>query len=136
MLIIAPLTYPLPTGTTLPEIYTAYHPNNMGSSVPIQPGETAILQNEQTGQYCQLRGLPSNSSQLGMFCDQPTPATATVMTYTGSGLSYQGQPLVASGPLAPLLLANTTKVPPGPMDDNLSFPPAGGCAVVCQPLLL
>ena len=115
-----------PAGTTLPEIYTAYHPSNMGSSVPIQPGETAILQNQQTGQYCQLRGLPSNSSQMGMFCDQPTPATATVMTYTGSGLSYQGQPLVATGQYAPLLLSNTTKVPPGPMDDNLTFPPAGG----------
>jgi hypothetical protein len=103
----------------------------MGSTVPIQPGETAILQNEQTGQYCQLRGLPSNSTQLGMFCDQPTPATATVMTYTGSGLSYQGQPLVAAGPLAPLLLSNTTTVPPGPMDDNLSFPPAGGLSYAC-----
>lgn len=104
----------------------------MGSSVPIQPGETAILQNQQTGQYCQLRGLPSNSSQMGMFCDQPTPSTATVMTYTGSGLSYQSQPLVATGPNAPLLLANTTKVSPGPTDDNLAFPPAGGACALSQ----
>ena len=70
-------------GTTPPEIYTAYHPGALGSSVPIQPGESAILTNAQTGLYCQLRGLPTNSSQLGMFCDQPTPNTATVMTYTG-----------------------------------------------------
>ena len=70
-------------GTTRPEMYTAYHPGNLGSSVPIQPGESTILTNLETGLYCQLRGLPTNSSQLGMFCDQPTPATATVMTYTG-----------------------------------------------------
>ena len=112
-------------GTSPPEIYTAHHPDNIASSVPIKPGETTIMQSSQTGLYCQLRGLPSNSSQLGMFCDQATAATATVMTYTGSGLSYQGQPLVASGPLAPLLLANTTTSTPGSKDDNLSFPPAG-----------
>ena len=70
-------------GTSPPEIYTAYHPGALGSSVPIQPGQSAILTNSETGLYCQLRGLPSNSSQLGMFCDQPTPDTATVMTYTG-----------------------------------------------------
>jgi len=70
-------------GTTPPEIYTAYHPCALGSSVPIQPGDSAILTNAQTGLYCQLRGLPANSSQLSMFCDQPTPDTATVMTYTG-----------------------------------------------------
>ena len=70
-------------GTTPPEIYTASHPDALGSNVPILPGQSAILTNEATGMYCQLRGLPSNSSQLGMFCDQPTPATATVMTYTG-----------------------------------------------------
>jgi len=49
----------------------------------------------------------------------------------GSGLSYQGQPLVATGPFAPLLLANTTTTPPGPTDDNLSFPPAGVPVSVC-----
>jgi hypothetical protein len=113
-------------GTSPPELYTAYDPDNLGSYNPIQPGETALLQNLQTGMYCQLRSMPTNATQLGMFCDQPTPATATIMTYTGSGLTYDGIPLVASGPGAPLLLANTTAIAPGPRDDNLSFPPAGG----------
>jgi hypothetical protein len=71
-------------GTTPPELYTAYHPDSLGSITPIQPGETTILTNQQTGLYCQLRGLPSNYSQLGMFCDQPTPATATILTYSGT----------------------------------------------------
>jgi hypothetical protein len=29
----------------------------------------------------------------GMVCDQPTPDTATPMTFTGYGLSYNGVPL-------------------------------------------
>ena len=120
-------------GTSPPELYTAYDPNNLGSYDPILPGETALLQNLQTGKYCQLRSMPANATQLGMFCDQPTPATATVMTYTGSGLSYNGIPLVDAGLGTPLLLANTTTAPPGPNNDNLSFPPAGalGRLAVC-----
>jgi hypothetical protein len=75
----------------------------------------------QTGMWCQLRPLPSNTSQIGMICDQPTAATATVMTYTGSGLAYNGIDLVASGPGLPLLLENTTAV--AITNDTLTFVP-------------
>ena len=56
-----------------------------------------------------------------MICDQPTPDTATVMTYTGSGLSYNGIDLVASAPGQPLLLENTTSVLVS--NDSLTFVP-------------
>ena len=114
------------SGTTPPEQYVAYHSGNLSDTSPIDPYETALLQNLQTGQWCQLRPLPTNASQIGMICDQPSPATATVMTYTGDGLSYNGIALVApAGPGTTLLLENTTSAPvPGPSGDNLTFVPA------------
>jgi hypothetical protein len=78
-----------------------------------------------------------------MICDQPTLATATILTYTGDGLSYNGIDLVASGPGQPLLLDNTTRTPvSGPTADNLALVPAlvgacscTGCARLPVPLL-
>ena len=124
------------TGTTAPEQYAALSPSNLASTTPIQPGQTTILRSNQTGQYCRLQPWPSSSSgQLGMVCDLPTATGATVLTYTGSGLSTpEGVPLVATGPGAPLLLANTTTTPPGPTDSQLTFPlaPSSGGVQVAQ----
>ncbi len=43
-----------------------------------------------------------------MLCDQTSPTTASVLTYTGSGLSFQGVPLVHSPGSVTLLLANSS----------------------------
>ena len=115
-------------GSTAPEQYRAYDPANPASTDPIQAGDTTILRSEQTGQYCRLAPLPTNSSQLGMICDLATAASATPFTYTGSGLSYNGIPLVSTGPGAPLVLANTTTSPVSASGDQLSFPLAGEAA--------
>ena len=112
-------------GSTAPEQYRAYDPTNLADTSPIQAGDTAILRSEETGLYCQLRRTPTNATQIAMYCDQASPATATVMTYTGSGLSYNGIPLVSTGPGTPLLLANTTAVPVPATGDQLTFTPAG-----------
>jgi hypothetical protein len=112
-------------GTTKPEQYRAYDPANLTDTSPILPGEAAILRSEETGLYCQLRPTLENATQIAMYCDQATPSTATTVTYTGSGLSYNGVPLVSTGPNTPLLLANTTAVPPTASDDELTFSPAG-----------
>ena len=69
---------------------------------------------------CMCSSMPSASGHL-----QHIPH----LIIAGSGLSYQGQALVATAPFSPLLLANTTTKPPGPTDDNLSFPPAGAQTV-------
>ncbi len=126
-------------GTTPPELYLAYHADNTSDRSLIQPGQTTLLQNEQTGMWCQLRPLPSNTTQIGMICDQPTSATATVMTYTGDGLSYNGVQLVASGGAGTtLLLANTSTTPVvGPGADNLTLvpvtpPPGMATHVACM----
>ena len=111
-------------GLTPPEQYVAYHPNLTDPS-NIDPYESMLLQSVETGLWCQLRALPSNGSRIGMICDQPTPGTATVMTYTGSGLSYNGIDLVASAPGQPLLLENTTSAPvAGGSVDGLTIAPA------------
>jgi hypothetical protein len=65
-----------------------------------------------------LSGSTQAAGTQGMVCDQPTAATATVMTYTGNGLAYNGTPLAAiGGQLSPLVLKNGTAP-----TDILAFP--------------
>ena len=126
----SPATAGTGTGGTAPEQYLAFHAGNLSSSSPIQPYTSTLLQSVQTGLYCRLAPLPSNSTQIGMVCDQPSASGATALTYTGSGLSYNGIDLVATGPGQPLLLDNTTASPvQGPTGDNLTLTPAlvGAC---------
>ena len=123
--VTSPATVGTGTGSTPPEQYLAFHAGNLTDPTPIEPYNTAVLQSVETGLWCRLVPLPSNSTQIGMVCDQPTSATGTVLTYTGDGLSYNGIDLVATGPGQPLLLENTTSVPvSGPTRDNLTIIPA------------
>jgi hypothetical protein len=121
----SPATVGTGTGGTAPEQYLAFHPDNLDSTSPIEPYDTAVLRSVETGLWCRLAPLTSNTTQIGMICDQPTAATGTTLTYTGDGLSYNGIDLVASGPGQPLLLENTTTAPvAGPTADNLTITPA------------
>jgi hypothetical protein len=43
-----------------------------------------------------------------MICDQPTPDTATPITYMGNSLVYNGQVLAPAGPGGVLVLQNST----------------------------
>jgi hypothetical protein len=123
--ISSPATLGTGTGGTAPEQYLAFHPDNLNSTSPIEPYDTAVLRSVETGLWCRLAPLTSNTTQIGMICDQPTAATGTTLTYTGDGLSYNGIDLVASGPGQPLLLENTTTAPvAGPTADNLTITPA------------
>jgi hypothetical protein len=79
-------------GTTAPEQFIPVRPN--GRSDPIQPGEAMQLQSVQTGMWCRV---VSKSGQQQIACDQPTAATATPLTYTSRGLSYQGAPFFNPG---------------------------------------
>jgi hypothetical protein len=46
----------------------------------------------------------SATSGLGLLCDQPSADTASVLAYTGTGLVYQGSPLLPSGASQVLLV--------------------------------
>jgi hypothetical protein len=120
------------SGSTAPEQYTAYHAGNTSDRSPVVPGQTALLQSAHTGMWCRLAPLPSNSTQIGMVCDQPTSATAVAFTYTGDGLAVDNVKLVAPGPGQSLLLANTTRAPVnGSTGDDLTLShattPTGAC---------
>jgi hypothetical protein len=111
------------------EIYLCYRPANPSDPTPIQPGETTQLKNAQTSKYCRLAQLPPGlvsptaCNTQGVICDQDTLATATVLTYTGSGLSFNGVPLVEVPPSKTLVLsADPACTVPG--GDKLTFPPA------------
>jgi hypothetical protein len=90
-------------GSTVPEQFYAYHSASTSDTTPIEAGDTTILRSKQTGLYCQTAAIPSTNQQ-GVLCDVATPASATVLTYTGSGLSYNGVPLSTTGPSQTLVL--------------------------------
>lgn len=98
-------------GMMPPERFILYkQASGMQSSAGvIRPGNTAYMRSVQTNQYCRLVALtgPAASAILaaaqvpptcltqGLLCDQASQAAATPFTYTGSGLSFLYNPLVA-----------------------------------------
>jgi hypothetical protein len=111
------------TGSTAPEQFLVVDPANPDSLAPVQAGQTAILRSVATGAYCRLAPTPTPTSRtVSVVCDQPTAATAARLTYTGSGFSFRGVPLVAATPGGPLLLANTAFKPPPVASAQMSTP--------------
>ncbi len=94
-------------GLSPPEVYYAYHAGNLTLKTPISPGQTLVMSSSQTGLYCRLLPLLSQPSLQGMRCDVADPSAATVMTYSGYGLTYNGVPLYASLTGGPLVLNST-----------------------------
>ena len=91
------------SGSTPPEQFYAFNPTNTADSTPIKSGQAVILRSQQTGMYCRIAAMPS-AGQQGMVCDAATAAAATPLTFTGSGLAYNGVPLSATGPSQTLVL--------------------------------
>ena len=116
------------SGTSLQETFIAVDPAAPSSLSPIQPGQEAVLQSAETGEWCRLVVIGAGPEQ-GMVCDQPssTSSNVTVFEYTGSGLSYDGQALVSTGSGDPLVLANSTNATVQPSAADLAFSPTGSC---------
>jgi hypothetical protein len=85
------MSCPPGTGTTQPEQFVPYRPD--GGLTPIQTGEQLLLKSEQTGLYCRVVSNAATGKRQ-VICDQPTLATATPLTYTATGFSYNGSPLI------------------------------------------
>jgi hypothetical protein len=137
-----------------PEVFWAFHPSNPADPSPIDPGETAQFRNAQTGKYCRIAQLPAgyilsqpvsaldteassagarhllqtptSCATQGIVCDLDTIAGATILTYTGSGLSFNGVPLVQS-PVSKTLLLSANPACTAPGGDRITFPPAILC---------
>ena len=115
-------------GTTPPEQYVPYHPGSPSDTTPISRGETVIFRNVHTGLWCRLApfsGAGTGSTQCntqGVLCDKGSMADATTITYEGTGLSYNGVPLVQLPGSGTLVLSSdaSCSVPGG---DSFEFPP-------------
>jgi hypothetical protein len=131
------------SSTSDPAAMFAYRPGKPTDTTPIRPGETVQLQSQGTGKYCKLAQLPaglaspSTCNTQGLICDQDSIAGgATALAYTGTGLSYNGVPLVASPPSNTLVLSSdpVCTVPDG--GNQLTIPPAARGASQLVNLLL
>jgi hypothetical protein len=88
--------------------------------------------NVATGKFCRLApvpaalapqlGAPEACATQGMLCDLDSPAESTIFTYTGTGLKFNGVPLVET-PSRTLVLSGdpACSIPGG---DQMGFPPA------------
>jgi hypothetical protein len=109
---------PVPAGYSLKSTINAFAKRRTppGRSQPVA-GATASAK----------RGLRQfatpNCNTQGVVCDQTSPANAVVLTYTGTGLSYQGVPLVVS-PVTKTLVLSGDPACTTPGGDKLTFPPA------------
>ncbi len=104
------------TGTAPAEQFIPVRPD--ATSSPITPGEPVYWQSVQTGRYCRVV-LDAGASKIR--CDLPQPQGASLLTYTGTGMVFEGRPLVNPGGGAPLYLAS-----PGTPAPPLAFQPARG----------
>ncbi len=112
-------------GKTPPEMYIAYRPGRLDSPDPIMAGETTIFKNIETGLWCRLAPFsPQATCRIqGMLCDQSSPSGATILTYTGTGLAFQGTPLVQQ-PVTGTLVLSSDPSCREPGGDKFTFPPA------------
>jgi hypothetical protein len=129
-------------GLTRPPAAPLWHAGDITYAGALLPGQATKLRSQSTGGWCRLLPLPSNASQTGMVCDSASYAGASDLTYTGAGLAYQGRPLVAARPGAPLLLHDAASGAGGAGNVTLVVtarlpPPPGGapgwvrCAGCC-----
>jgi hypothetical protein len=82
-------------GDTYPEQYTAYNAANSLSPTPIAAGGAMILKSTKTDKWCRLAPVAGTVPEMqGMQCDLDSPTGATEFQYTGSGIIYNGIPLV------------------------------------------
>jgi hypothetical protein len=98
------------------------------STAPIEPGTSTIVQSVATGLYCRV--VPDTQE---VKCDQPTAATATPVTYTGSGLVYNGVLLGSSGPNQTTSFSTTTTIDPSSPGTGTSISGPGVDAMLVMP---
>ena len=115
--------YSKPDGTCtggITEQFVMQPLNGSTTATSIAPGSQTIVKSEATGKYCRVTTL-SDGTQ-GMLCDVSDPAQATPLTYTGSGLTYNGQPLASTSPGSALVVSPGASTE----DSSMTINTAGG----------
>lgn len=112
-------------GSTTAEEFRVYVPGDLASTAGITAGQALILKSGLTGLFCRLAPQITNPAVLAVLCDQAA-ASATPLTYTGTGLSATSVPLSCSGAGALLLLSSICGFGPSNVSTSvMSFPLAG-----------
>ena len=113
-------------GTSASSAFVALDPANLGSTTPLSPGSSVVLYSTETGAYCRVADMPADSNPCttqSLVCDAPTSAGASTLTWTGSGLSYQGTPLVQLANSTTMVF-NSDPACAVPLSDDFSAQPA------------
>jgi hypothetical protein len=103
-------------------------PATGSSTAPVLPGTSTVVQSVATGLYCRV--VPDTQE---IKCDQATPATATPMTYTGSGLVYNGLLLGTSASGQPATFSSTAAIDPSSSGPDTSIAGPGVDAMLITP---
>jgi hypothetical protein len=106
------------------------HRTPAGTSAAMRPPPAAGRSKRTSNASGTMLAAPFQAASVSctgqvVLCDQPTPATATVLTYTGSGLSYNGVPL-AQTPVSRTLMLSADPACRAPGGDSMTFPPGRG----------
>lgn len=89
-----------------------------GGTGPVKPEEEVLWRSVSTGKYCRSVDPPGSASYI--MCDLDTPTPASVITYTGSGFSYQGRPFISGTGTTPAQFGTPGQpAPPA----NVTIPP-------------
>lgn len=104
------VTNPTGKGDTPAEQFTLSPATSTTAGV-ITPGGYTYMKSVLTGKYCRLVPGATPGSQV-VVCDLDTTAQAAPLKYTGSGVTYNGQPLLPGGPGQPLTIGGNTTVNP------------------------
>jgi hypothetical protein len=95
-------------------------PYSSTTSGYITPGSYSFLKSVLTGKFCRLVPGATPGSKV-VLCDLDTTAGATPLMYTGTGLTYNGLPLVPGGPGQPLALGTGTSIDPNGNGTSTDF---------------
>ena len=93
---------------------------------PVGAAASSSTEASRAGGARHLLQTPSSCATMGVICDQDTIAGASILTYTGTGMTYNGVPLVQS-PISHTLILSADPACTVPGGDKISFPPAALC---------
>jgi hypothetical protein len=89
-------------GSSASEQFTFYS-NSLDQGSALTAGSTMLIKSIKTGMFCRV--ITASDGLTKIKCDV-TAASATTMTYTGSGFAYNGQSLNNPGGSKPLFLSS------------------------------
>jgi hypothetical protein len=79
--------------------------NSLSAGMLLAPGTSIFVKSLQTGKFCRV--VPVGETQQ-ILCDVDSTSSASKMSFTGTGFSFQGQGFANYGSRQPLQLAGVS----------------------------